>query len=137
MNRDPNMPEEVANVFTQFGGQEREILMKARDMILDVAKEDPRIDCLDETLRWGEPAYLTSKSKAGSTIRLGIESNSDQPAIFFNCKTTLVEEFRQQFGSLFRYSKTRAILLDSHLDGLSDALKLCIGTALTYHLRRN
>lgn len=130
-----SIPTGVLQVFQQIPTKPREALLDARDLIFEVAGGDPRIGTVEEDLRWGEPAYITSQMKSGSTIRLGIEKGSGMPAIFFNCKTSLVEEFRQQFGGLLRYSKNRAVILDNADHQQTAALKICIAAALTYHLR--
>lgn len=111
----------------------RPALLAVRDMIFEVAQADPRIGDVEEALRWGEPAYLTTTTKAGSTIRLGVEKTTGQAAVFFNCNTTLVEGFRTQFGDTLRYVKNRAVVLDGAAE---DALRLCLAQALTYHLKR-
>lgn len=134
MSRMQTIPPHVFQVFDTIPKAHRQTLLQVRELIFDVAARDPRIGEIEETLRWGEPAYVTSKGKTGSTIRLSIESVSGQPALFFNCKTTLVEEFRQKFGATLRYSKNRAIFLDDDIAVLGPALKSCIAAALTYHL---
>ncbi len=134
MNTMQTIPAPVLQVFQGIAPVDRQTLLDTRDLIFEVAASDPRIGQIEETLRWGEPAYVTTKGKTGSTIRLSIEKSSGKPALFFNCKTTLVEEFRQHFGGALRYSKNRAVLLDGDMRALSPALKSCIAAALTYHL---
>ena len=102
-----DMPADVAAVFNGFPDQSREKLLAVRGLIFDVANEHPNIGRVEEALRWGEPAYITVNKRTGSTIRLGVERRSNSPAIFFNCKTTLVEGFREQCGSALKYSKNR------------------------------
>lgn len=126
------MPKDVSAVFDHIPIQFREPLLDVRILILDVAHSDPRIGALNEVLRWGVPSYITAKAKTGSTIRLGIETASGQPAVFFNCQTTLVEEFRQTFGDSLSYSKNRAVFIEG---ASQDALRSCIASALTYHLK--
>ena len=59
-----------------------------------------------ETLKWGEPAYLTEVTRSGSTIRLGWNRDAtDDCAVLFNCRTTLVETFRERFPGAFRYRR--------------------------------
>lgn len=130
------LPTPVLAVFQTLEQTDRETLLAVRELIFDVAAQDPRIGPIDEALRWGEPAYLTTQGKTGSTIRLGIEKLSGKPAIFFNCKTTLVEEFRQKFGSELAFSKNRAILIEGDVVKLSTLLKSCIASALCYHTRK-
>lgn len=129
------IPAPILPAFEKYPPQQRATLVILRKMILDVAQTDPRIGEIEEALRWGEPAYLTSQTKAGSTIRLGVEKTSGVPALFFNCNTTLVEGFRQQFDTELRYSKNRAVLVDKTEGKTGDALRICIAAALTYHLR--
>ena len=135
MSNMQNIDTQVLRVFHEIAPEHRQILLDVRELIFEVAASDPRIDAIEETLRWGEPAYVTTKNKTGSTIRLGIEKNSGTPALFFNCKTTLVEGFRQKFGVKLSYSKNRAILLNGDLVKIGPALTHCIAAALTYHLR--
>lgn len=135
MSRVQSMPTPVLQTFQEIAPAHRKALLDVRDLIFDVSSSDPRIGSIEETLRWGEPAYVTRKSRTGSTIRLSIEKNTGMPALFFNCKTTLVEEFRQQFGSALTYSRNRALVLGSEVSQHSSALKICIAAALTYHLR--
>ncbi len=67
-------------------------------MIFDVAASTEGVGAIEETLKWGEPAYLTTASKSGSTIRMDWKGKKpNQFAMYFNCKTTLVETFRTMF----------------------------------------
>lgn len=129
------IPTEVSAVFDQMPKEARDTLLKVRNFILEVAQDNPHIGPVEETLRWGEPAYITVNKKTGSTLRLGVERASGHPALFFNCKTKLVEQFRQQFGDDLRYSKNRAVLIDTDVDGIAQELQTCIAAALSYHLR--
>ena len=91
---------------------------------------------LTETLKWGEPAHLTQATGSGSTIRLGwFRSAGRECAVLFNCRTTLVDDFRGQFADVFAYEKNRAILLDAREPLPEAPLSACLGMALTYHRR--
>jgi hypothetical protein len=136
MNQINAIPTAVRDAFQGIDQPHRDILLNLREMIFEVAAEDDQIGQIEETLRWGEPAYITQKKKTGSTIRLAIEKASGTPAVFFNCKTTLVEEFREKFGGSLSYVKNRAVLLDGEGETFEAALKICIAAALSYHLRR-
>jgi len=91
---------------------------------------------LSETLKWGEPAYLTGETGSGSTIRLGRLKDSEHAAILFNCKTTLVDTFRERFPDRFEYRQTRALLLPVSGALPKQELTVCLSLALTYHLDR-
>lgn len=128
------IPAVVLNASQEMDAEHKDILFTIRELIFDVAQNYPSIGQVEETLRWGEPAYITTKKKAGSTIRLSIEKSSERPALFFNCKTSLVDEFRAQFGRSLTYVKNRAVILDGEGEQYEAALRICIAAALTYHL---
>jgi hypothetical protein len=73
---------EVAEVFNMYPKRMRQKLMLLRQLVLDTASETEGITTLEETLKWGEPSYVT---KGGSTIRMGWkESKPDQYALYFD-----------------------------------------------------
>lgn len=102
-----------------------------RKLILDTALEIEEIDELEETLKWGEPSYLT---KNGSTIRIAWKkSKPNQYAMYFNCNTILVETFREIYKDVFKFEGNRAIVFDENDEIPIEAIKHCIELALTYH----
>jgi hypothetical protein len=108
-----------------------------RSLIFETAARVEGVGHLTETLKWGEPAYLTEATGSGSTIRLGWFRSSERDcAVLFNCRTTLVDDFRDWFPDAFAYEKNRAILLDSSEPLPQAPLSACLGMALTYHRRR-
>jgi hypothetical protein len=56
--------------------------------------------------------------------------------VLFNCRTTLVDDFRGRFPGVFAYEKNRGILLDAREPLPKAPLSACLGMALTYHRRR-
>ena len=50
----------------------RPAIMALHDLILDVAAKTPAIGPIEETLKWGQPAFLPNTTKSGTTIRLGL-----------------------------------------------------------------
>lgn len=130
------MSRDVETIFNALPAELRHRLVEIRSMIFDVAAADPRIGMIAETLKWGEPAYLTEASGSGSTIRLGISRQApDRAAIFFICRTTLVEEFRARFGAGFDYEGSRAVLLPKGVEVARPEVEFMLARALTYHLR--
>jgi Domain of unknown function (DU1801) len=135
--RQSPMPAEVAVVFSAFPASVRARLLEVRDLIFETAAAIEGVGPLTETLKWGEPAYLTQATSSGSTIRLGwLRSSERACAVLFNCRTTLVDDFRNQFPDVFAYEKNRAILLDARKPLPEAPLRSCLGMALTYHRRR-
>lgn len=130
------MPQDVQAAFDAFPPEVRHRLAAIRAMIFDVASEDPRIGAISETLKWGEPAYLTEQTGSGSTIRLGRPRGApDRAAIYFICRTTLVDTFRERFAGAFQYDGARAVLLPASGDIDRALLETMLAMALTYHLR--
>jgi hypothetical protein len=131
------MPANVAAAFGAFPDQVRVRLLEVRGLIFETAAGVKGVGPLTEALKWGEPAYLTEATGSGSTIRLGWFRSSDrQCAVLFNCRTTLMDDFRSQFSDVFAYEKNRAILLDAGEPLPAAPLSACLGMALTYHRRR-
>ena len=111
-------------------------LLALRRLIFDTAKATKGVGALEETLKWGQPSYLTPDTGSGSTIRIDqVKPAADQVAIYFHCQTNLVETFRELYPEL-SYSGNRAILLDVAGKLPETALRHCVALALTYHLRR-
>jgi hypothetical protein len=132
----PLLPREVSRVFDAFPAPIGKRLLQVRELIFVTAAAHDDVGKLTETLKWGEPAYLTDETGSGSTIRLGRLKDSDHAAILFNCKTTLVDTFRERFPDQFEYRQTRAVLLPVAGKLPKRELSVCLSLALTYHLDR-
>jgi hypothetical protein len=128
---------EVAEVFDSYPEEIKVKLMYLRQLLLDTAASIDEVGEIEETIRWGEPSYLTPKTKSGSTIRMAwIKSQPNQYAIYFICTTNLVEEFRERYPTEFKYGGNRCIIFNLNDDIPVKELKNCIALALTYHLNK-
>lgn len=102
-----------------------------RHLVIETAKATDGIEEIEETLKWGEPSYLT---KIGSMLRVDWKSkNPGQYAMYFKCTSRLVETFRVRFEHTFKFEGNRAIVFRLDDEIPTEALKLCIQAALTYH----
>ncbi len=128
------MPEAVAEAFGRFPEGARTRLLAARGQVFAAAEDDARVGALTETLKWGEPAYLTGATRSGSTLRLGLAGKPAEAALLVNCRTGLVEEIRARYGDLFRYAGTRGVVLTDAAP--PEAVRHCAALALTWHARR-
>ncbi|WP_020571885.1 DUF1801 domain-containing protein [Neolewinella persica] len=118
--------------FETYPPEVRERLMYLRKLILEVAAESDTIGEIEETLKWGEPSYLTKK---GSTLRMDWKARApDQYAMYFKCTSKLVDTFKVVHGDIFRYENSRAILFKLEEEVPVAGLKSCISAALHYHL---
>lgn len=126
----------VKKVFAAYPASIRRKLLALRERIFRTAAAADGVGEIEETLKWGEPAYITSQTKSGSTIRIAWnKSNPNRYAMYFNCQTTLVETFRTLFPSDFKFEGNRAIIFEESDVIPTDALAFCIAAALTYHRR--
>ena len=129
------MDEKVKYKFEQYPTHIRPIMEKLRAMIYEVAENTEGVGEITETLKWSEPAYLTSKPKSGTTLRIDWkERNPDQIGVYVNCNTTLVESYRTMFSDELEFEGNRAILLPVNQSLPERPLKICIQMALRYHL---
>ncbi len=126
--------EAVLQAFLAFPPNIQSKIMALRDLIFATAANTEGVGAIEETLKWGEPAYLTSASKSGSTIRLGWkQANPTQYAMYFICHTNLVARFRAMFPDELHFEGDRAIVFQEADPVPTEALTLCIAEALTYH----
>jgi hypothetical protein len=108
-------------------------MLVLRDAIFAVAASEG-VGQLEETLKWGEPAYMTAETGCGSTIRMAWKKEKpNQYAMYFTCSTNLVETFRTLFPHRFKYEGNRALVFQETEDVDMDSLSICIAMALTYH----
>ncbi|MFB9262770.1 DUF1801 domain-containing protein [Bradyrhizobium erythrophlei] len=129
-------PDPAGALFGGYPAPVKAKLLALRRLILDTAKATRGVGALEETLKWGQPSYLTAETGSGSTIRIDqVKPATDQYAVYFHCQTNLVETFRELDPEL-RYSGNRAILLNVADKVPETALRHCVALALTYHLNK-
>ena len=136
MDYSPFDDTEMQSVFDRYPPEMRAKLMRLRELIFEVAAGIEGVGELEETLKWNQPSYLTAASRAGTTIRIDEVKGSPQHyALFVNCQTSLVENWRLLFPAL-EFDGNRAIIFDLAEELPTEAVKDAIGLALTYHLRK-
>ena len=125
---------EVSAVYNSYPPKIKLKFMFLRQLIFDTAALIEEIGEIEEILKWGEPSYLTTKSKIGSTIRIAWkESQKEQYSMYFKCTANIVPAFKEKFPHNFKFGGNRSI--DFNLDDTVPVkeLKQCIALALTYH----
>jgi len=126
----------VQKKFKSYPDHIRPKMEYLRQLIIEVAAADNSIGELEETLKWGEPAYLTTESKSGSTIRFDWKPKfPEQYAIYVNCNTSLVDTFRSLFPEL-TYEGNRAIVFSVNQEVPENEIRICIDMILKYHLTK-
>jgi len=127
----------VEAVFQAYPEPVKTRLLHLRNLILETAAGQQGVGELEEALRWGQPSYLTSQSKSGSTIRIDqVKAEPGRYALYFNCKTDLGVTFRDLYSGALEFGGNRSILFNVDEPADDDALRHCIGLALTYHQRK-
>jgi hypothetical protein len=121
----------VDEIFANYPDSVRGRMQYLRNLVIETAEETEGIDELEETLKWGEPSFVT---KNGSTLRMDWKEKSpDQYAMYFQCTSRLVDTFRMVFDQKFKFEGNRAIVFQLNQKIPELELKECIKAALTYH----
>lgn len=129
---------EVAAVFASYDDDIRAELLHLRQLILETADQTVGVGTISETLKWGQPSYVTTQTRSGSTIRIGPTRPGSEHdyAMYFICHTNLVETFRDSFGDAFVYDGNRALLFSLGTHPPEKEIRECIVSGLTYHLTK-
>ena len=121
----------VAEAFNRYPADINQAMLTLRQLILNTAAETDGVTSLEETLKWGEPSYLT---KGGSTIRIDWKQSSpNEYAMYFNCQSKLIDTFRELYSDVLSFEGNRAIVFKVGSELPVNELKHCISLALTYH----
>ncbi len=132
--RQPFSSEDVEAVFNTYPERVRNQLLMLRDMIFEIAAETDGVGEIEETLKWGQPSYLTVRPKSGTTIR--IDQHKSDPAhyaLFVHCQTNLIETISELYPGDLAYEGKRAIIFETDKELPTEILRHCISLALTYH----
>src|SRR5262249_19134376 len=68
--RGRDMTPAVKAKFATYAPAQRRQLEAMRALVLDVARATAGVGAIEETLKWGQPSYLTPETKSGTTIRI-------------------------------------------------------------------
>jgi hypothetical protein len=95
----------------------------------DTAASIGGVGQIEETLKWGEPSYLTPTTKHGSTIRIAWKPSQPDEyayAMYFKCTANLVTAFRERYPQEFRFGGNRSMLFAKDNEVPVHALTRCI-----------
>ena len=126
----------VAAKFESYPQHVKLKLLALRELIFKTAAATNGVGEIEETLKWGEAAYVT-KNKSGSTVRIDWKKKDpDHYAMYFHCQTNLVETFRTIFPHDFKFEGNRALVFSLNDEVRQDSLSMCIAASLTYHAKK-
>ncbi len=130
------MKEQANFLYTINGSKaQKAALAELRQTVMEVGDGLKGVNQISESLKWGQPSFEATNPKTGSPVRMAPVKNSETGyALYFICTTTLVQQFREQYGGQLTFEGNRAILFEVEKDFPIDAVKHCIAMALTYRL---
>ncbi|WP_342069866.1 DUF1801 domain-containing protein [Yoonia algicola] len=131
----PFASDKVASVFAAFAKTERDMALSLRDLIFDVAQTTPEAGEVEETLKWGQPSYLTPETKSGSTLRIGLAKGGGV-AIFAHCGTDIISTYAATFDKMDQIEGNRAVVFQRANDIVPERLRFLVHHGLTYRLRK-
>lgn len=129
----PSLPTPIQAATSDYPELAKTAFANIRAMIFE---EADRLGAgpLEETLKWGEPAYLTPVTKSGSTIRMAWKpSDPDNCNIYLNCNTDLVDRLKADFPDVFKTTGNRCIHIPLGKIPNEIPLRAVLSMALTYH----
>jgi len=119
----------VQDKFNGYPEHVKIILLELRSLILEIVQVH-NLGEVEETLKWSEPSYLV---KTGSTVRFDWKQKSPESYfIYFNCKTKLVDTFRELYSNDLEFQGNRAIVLRLTEPMPTTILRHCIELSLKY-----
>ena len=129
------MKNDVKQKYNSYPEHIKPKMLQLRNLIYQTADSTDGAGELEETFKWGEPAYLTSKTKSGTTIRIDWKPKKpEQIGMYVNCKTNLISAFKTLFDGDLQFEGNRAIVFPAEKPIPEEQLKICIKMALRYHL---
>ncbi len=127
---------DVRSTFKAYPPALREKLLALRELVFDTAARTDGVGRLTETLKWGQPSYLTEETGSGTTVRIDHLKAADGYAVYFHCQSGLLGQFRELYPDTFRYEGKRAIVFAAADRVPARELRHCLALALTHHLRK-
>lgn len=126
----------VASLFKGYPPAVRARLMALRELVFDSAAAAVGVGPLTETLKWGQPSYLTEQTGSGTTVRIDRLKAGDGYAVYFHCQSGLVGQFRELYPDTFKYEGKRAIVFGVDDRVPARELRHCLALAFTHHSRK-
>ncbi len=134
---EPFQSANVEAVFEDYPSAVKPSLLRLRQLIFDTAASIQGVGPLEETLKWGQPSYLTLESGSGTTIRIDqIKSEPGQIGLFVHCQTTLIPSYREMYGDCLKFDGNRGLRIEAGDEPSAEVIGHCIALALTYHSRK-
>lgn len=125
----------VEAAFAAFPKRQRSALLRLRREIFACADATDGVGPIEETLKWGQPAYVPLQSRSGTTLRLGVPRTGGI-ALWVPCQTTVISDARAVFPTEFDYEGNRGVHFPETGPEHMGPVRALIAAALTYHARK-
>ena len=133
----PPLPRDVKTVVRTYPSAARSRFMDIREIVFAAAADTPETGPLTETLKWGQPAYLTEVTQSGATLRVAWnQRDPDRIGIFLNCRSSLVENIRTLYPGTFEIEGTRGLKLALDKPLPKQAIDHVARLSQSYHRRK-
>ena len=133
----PFQSPDVEAVFSGYPDRMRGKMLALRELVFLTASKTEGVGAIEETLKWGEPSYLTVRPKSGTTIRINWHPDRpDDCSVYFHCQTNLISTCREFYPDLFAFEGNRRMSYAADDPPPDEALQHCLALALTYHRRK-
>lgn len=104
-----------------------------RELIL-IAGQEADVGPIEESLKWGQPAWRPKRPRQGSTLRLSwLDKTPQALALYVDCKTTLSATMREIYPLEFEYETNRALRLSIGPPLPAQAIDHLARLTFTYH----
>lgn len=108
----PALPPEVQVVLSTWPDTAQRHLLAIRDILFDVAAQSD-VGALDESLKWGQPAWRPRAPRTGSTLRFGWSAQNPAALMaFVNCRTDLAGQMSTRFPNAYDNDGRRSLAFD-------------------------
>ncbi|KEJ89461.1 hypothetical protein [Sulfitobacter donghicola] len=130
----------MTHVFTptisQWPALQQKQFEEIRKLILAAAK-DANVGPVEESLKWGQPAWRPKRPRQGSTLRLNWQGIPSHPLVLYvDCKTTLSATMREIYPTEFEYEKNRGLGLPDGSPLPLQAIDHLARLTFCYHQKR-
>ena len=120
-------------LIAQWPEQAQKQLLAVRAILHDVS-ETSQSGPLDESLKWGQPAWRPRRPRTGATLRLNwSDAAPDRLMAFVDCKTDLASQMSTRFPGQFENDGGRALAFDLNEALPVDAIAQLAQLTFTYH----
>lgn len=132
-----DLPVAVSRTYAEFLPLAQQNILTLRTWVLAEAARDDRVGKIEEALKWGQPSFVVSKPRSGTTLRLAqmLKSPTYDFGLFVPCQTSLIETCRDMFGDVFNYDGNRGLLFANGGTLPESELRHFIALALTYYVK--